>query len=79
MPTTITNLTADAALAKLAELRAAIEALLPQVRRDYPTLDQCARLMRRNGQHSIECALREEARQRVLRGQWAAVTSREAT
>jgi len=76
MPTT--NPT-DTALAKLAELRAAIEALLPQVRRDYPTLDQRARLMRRNGQPSIECALREEARQRVLRGQWAAVTSREAT
>lgn len=78
MPTTNPTDTALAKLAELAELRAAIEALLPQVRRDYPTLDQCARLMRRNGQHSIECALREEARQRVLRGQWAAVTSREA-
>lgn len=60
--------------AAVAVLAADIAAELPGVRRDYATLDAGARLMRRLDVPSIEDAVREEARQRVLRRRWAAMT-----
>ena len=68
-------MTATELLTNLARL---VAAELPAVRAAYPTLEQAARLMRRVGAASIEEAFTVEAKQRVLRRQWAEVTTEAA-
>lgn len=66
----------ERAIDTLNALWAEIQAEILGVRRDYPTLDLAARLIARTGTGHFEDAVREEARQRVLRNRWAAVTSK---
>lgn len=61
---------------QVAVLAQEIEAVLPSVQASYPTLEAATRLMRRLGAPSIVDAMRQEARQRVLRNRWADMTSR---
>ena len=51
---------------------AEVAAVMPQVRAQYSSLAQASLLMRRNGAPSIEDAIQQEARDRVVRNRRAA-------
>lgn len=73
-----TNTLHTDAIAALWELNAtrlrAIKDHMPQVERDYATLEQGARLMRRNGTRNIHEAMELECVQRAARARWAETT-----
>lgn len=59
---------------QLSEMYAQYVKELADVREQYHSLDLATRLMRRTGADSIEDAFAAEAKQRLRRNAWAAVT-----
>jgi predicted GIY-YIG superfamily endonuclease len=62
------------ACAILTRMAGRVAAHAADVRRDYATLAQASRLMARHRMTMFEDAVREEARQRALREDWAHTT-----